>query len=163
MRSVSADVLQGACIAVIVVDATHLSAVISSCAFDVDVAVTLRIALLFLKVSQCSRIWPEKRVSSENSYVSTRSVDLSIVFSIEVDDLMRDLLVSLVHWTGLSEKFDNELTSTEYLTYIHRTAAIVLDDLVAGMIRSTANDPGLLPERVAFLGSGQYCMTEGHT
>lgn len=61
--SVCAHVIQGSCITVNSVDTNNLPAVNSSCALDIDVALTLAIA------------------------VSARPVNFAIVFGIEVDDL----------------------------------------------------------------------------
>lgn len=78
--------------------------------------------------------------------VAAGAVDLAVVFGVEVDDLEKVLVrAGQLHWTSES-------------TYIHSTTAIVLDNLVAGVVSTTANDPGLLSGRVSSLQKNQRSL-----
>lgn len=96
MVSISADVDQGSRVGIVVVDADHLTAIVGSCALDVDVALALALA------------------------VTARAIDLSVVLGVEVDD-------------------------------VNGAAAVVLDDLIRGVVGASADDPRFLALGVTFL------------
>lgn len=99
MISIGADILQSSSVAVVGVDADDFAAIVGRSAFDIDVSLALRAA------------------------VTARSVDLAVVFGVEVDN-------------------------------VDSTTAVMLDNLVRGMVRATTNDPRLLSLLVVFLWIG---------
>lgn len=90
MRSVGADVLKGASVAIVRVDAADLSSLASGGALDVDIALALAGALFGngqqLQGSSDTPLGTEGLHWA--TYVATRPVDLSVIIRVEVDDLL---------------------------------------------------------------------------
>lgn len=82
------------------------------------------------------------------SYVSTRPVDLSIIIRVKVDDLLHIVR----YQSNLTAGCDlDTVVCRSTWTYVHGTAAVVLDNLVARLVCATADNPGFLASLVSFL------------
>jgi hypothetical protein len=98
MVSIGANINQRSSIGIVVIDADNLASIVGCRALDVHITLALAVA------------------------VTTRSIDFSVVLSIEVDD-------------------------------VNGTAAVVLDNLIRGVVGAAANDPRFLALGVSFLRS----------
>lgn len=145
---VSADVLESCLVAVGFGDSNNFTSLTGSDSLDVDFARTLLALKTISKALTPAKY--QKMVMQDDSdgidtHSSARPVDLSIVFSIEVDDLVQ---VS---------------TMTTYIvgeyTHIDLSAAVVLDDLVGSVVSTSTDDPCHIAGLVFFLICSQPVPT----